>query len=98
MTSRSGRGAAWELKALVSNPTNQPLTYHWDTNGGGWSDVTQPEFEFVSEMWGDYQATCTIQDATGKALDSKSVNIDVMNIPTPPPFPPGPPIPPGPHH
>ena len=81
-------GMGIELKAIVSNPTNLPLTYHWDTNGGGWSDETQPTFDFMANWEGLYDATCTILDASGHALDSKHVTIDVWSIPSPPPVPP----------
>lgn len=86
-------GGGITFQAQVVNPDNQPLRYHWDTNGGAWGPSDQASFEFNAMMWGTYQVSCTLSDAAGNALGTQSVTVEVFNNPSPPPIP-NPPIPP----
>lgn len=81
-------GGAVRLRAEVSNPSREALTYRWDSTG---SYLQLPEGNELSWFGraGRHTVTCTVRNAAGQAL-TKQMNITVWAVPTPPPFPPNP--------
>lgn len=88
------QGGGIRFTAEVANPTNVPVGYHWDSNSWSWGDNNEKTFDFSAQSWGGYEVTCTLLDASGNTLDSKTVQVEVFDTPSPPPIPPIPPIPP----
>lgn len=88
--------STWEnmtikFKAQASDAT-APLTYKWETDGFIWGKKDAAEVTWDGPWHGWYSVTCTVTDAAG-AKASKTVDVNVFAIPTPPPIP-NPPIPP----
>ena len=92
------RFSTWEnmtikFKAKATDSA-APLAYKWETDGYIWGKKDVAEVTWDGPWRGWYSVTCTVTDGAGNK-GSKTVDVNVFSIPTPPPIP-HPPIPP--HH
>ncbi len=81
-------GGSVRLRAEVSNPSREVLTYRWDATGSYLQLPDGNELSWFGRA-GRHSVTCTVRNAAGQTA-TKQMVINVWAVPTPPPFPPNP--------